>query len=156
MKINLSSLGNYSIPFEQYTHKWIFTDKFGIPATADEKIEITPLTAEAATFLWEHEMNKRVQSTPEFFKNESTFESQKADWQAIKNYLFNLEIPPFRKVFVSSKPDVAFILTWKLLIKFSQRIFTESDKAVWDLTLNWKMEFDNKGMFTFGKNFIES
>lgn len=52
------------------------------------------------------------------------------------------------------QPDTAFVLTWKMVIKYAHRLFWGCDLTVWDKTLNWKLEFHHDGEFTFGKDLI--
>jgi hypothetical protein len=68
--------------------------------------------------------------------------------------LYNLGIPFGQKVFISQNPDIGFVLTWKMVIKYSHRLFWANDQTVWDKTMNWKLEFHHDGEFTFGKDLI--
>jgi hypothetical protein len=68
--------------------------------------------------------------------------------------IYNLGIPFSQKVYIAQQPDTAFVLTWKMVIKYSHRLFWANDQTVWDKTLNWKLEFHHDGEFTFGKDLI--
>jgi len=47
-----------------------------------------------------------------------------------------------------------FVLTWKIIIKYSDELFFGSDELIWDKTLNWVLFFDHNDIFYFGKNRI--
>ena len=154
MTISLDNIEEYNVPFESYLSKWIFTDENGQFASKEHQDQIFPLTKEASIFLWDYEMKLRIESTEKYFKTLTIFNSEFSDQQAIKKYLYNLGIPFSQKVFIAFEPDTAFVLTWKMVIKYSHRIFWANDQTVWDRTLNWKLEFHHDGEFTFGKDLI--
>ncbi|MEO9477104.1 MAG: hypothetical protein ABJG41_16280 [Cyclobacteriaceae bacterium] len=154
MTISLDNIEEFGLPLDEYIAKWIFTDENDQLASKEHQDQIFPLTKEAANFLWDYEMKHGIESSDKYYKTVSTFNSEFSDQQTIKKYLYNLGIPFSQKVFIAQQPDTGFVLTWKMVIKYSHNLFFAHDQTVWDKTLNWKLEFHHDGEFTFGKDLI--
>lgn len=154
MTISLDNIEEFKVHLDDYISKWIFTDENDHLASKEHQDQIFPLTKEAANFLWDYEMKLGIESSDMYYKTVTTFNSEFSDQQTIKKYLYNLGIPFSHKVYIAQQPDTAFVLTWKMVIKYSHRLFWANDQAVWDKTLNWKLEFQHDGEFTFGKDLI--
>lgn len=154
MSISLENIEQYTIPFKNFISNWIFTDENDEPASIEHQDQISILTKEAANFLWNYEIKLAISSSEKYFKNVSKFNSEFSNQKSIKKYLFNLGIPFNQKVYIAHQPDTAFILTWKMVIKYSHRLFFAHDQIVSDRTLNWMLEFHHDGEFTFGKDLI--
>jgi hypothetical protein len=154
MIVSLDNIEEFKVPLDNYISKWIFTDENDQLASIEHQDQIFPLTKEAANFLWDYEMKLGIQSSDKYYKKVTTFNSEFSDQQTIKKYLYNLGIPFDQKTFIAQQPDTAFVLTWKMIIKYSHNLFFGHDQAVWDKTLNWKLEFHHDGEFTFGKDLI--
>lgn len=154
MNVSLDNIEEFKVPLDNYISNWIFTDEDDQLASKEHQDQIFPLTKEAANFLWDYEMKLGIESSDKYYKTVTTFNSEFSDHQTIKKYLFNLGIPFSHKVFIAQQPDTAFVLTWKMVIKYSHRLFWANDQTVWDKTLNWKLEFHHNGEFTFGKDLI--
>ena len=154
MNISLENIEDFNVPLDNYISKWIFTDENNNLASQEHQDQIFPLTKEAANFLWKYEMNIGISSSEKYYKTVTTFNSNFSNQETIKKYLYSLGIPFKQKVYILMQPDTAFILTWKMVIKYSHRLFFANDQAVWDKTLNWKLEFHHDGEFTFGKDLI--
>lgn len=154
MKIDLENIEQSSISLKEFDRKWLFTDEDGNLASKEHQDQIFILTKEASIFLWDVESEYGILSSEKYFKNISNFDSSFSDNKEIKKYLYNLGVPFDHKVFISMQPTSGFVLTWKMVIKYSHRIFWANDQTVWDKTLNWKLEFHHDGEFTFGKDYI--
>ncbi|MDR3678431.1 MAG: DUF2947 family protein [Flavipsychrobacter sp.] len=154
MGFSLENIEEFKIPLDDYISKWIFTDENEQLASKEHQDQIFPLTKEAANFLWDHEVKIGIICSEKFFKNISAFDGGSSGQQTIKKYLYNLGIPFSQKVFIAQQPDTAFVLTWKMVIKYSHNLFFAHDQIVWDRTLNWQLEFHHDGLFTFGRDFI--
>jgi len=154
MKISLENIEQFSVPMEDYISNWIFTDENENPASNEHKDQIFPLNKEAAKYLWDYDMNLGIDCSEKFFKTISTFDSSTKDRLAIKKYLYNLGIPFDQRVFIAMQPDTGFILTWKMVIKYSHNLFFAYDQVVRDNSLNWELDFHHNGLFTFGKDRI--
>ena len=154
MTLSLDNLEEFQVPLDEYIAKWIFTDENDQLASKEHQDQIFALTKEASNFLWDFEMKLGIGCSDRYYKSVSTFNSEFSDQQTIKKYLYNLGIPFSQKVFIAQQPDTGFVLTWKMVIKYSHRLFWAYDQPVWDKTLNWKLEFHHDGEFTFGKDLI--
>lgn len=154
MTISLYNLEEFKVPLENYISKWIFTDEKNELASKKHQDQIFPLTKEAASFLWDYEMKLGIQCSEKYFKKVTTFNSQFSNQRTIKKYLYNLGIPFDQKVFIAQQPEIAFLLTWKMVIKYSHNLFFANDQIVRDRTLNWQLEFHHEGVFSFGKDLI--
>lgn len=154
MTLSLDNIEEFEVPMDDYIAKWIFTDENDQLASKEHQDQIFVLTKEAANFLWDFEMKLRIECSDKFYKSVSTFNSEFSDQQTIKKYLYNLGIPFSQKVFIAHQPDTGFVLTWKMVIKYSHNLFFAHDQSVWDRTINWKLEFHHDGEFTFGKDLI--
>ncbi len=154
MEIELDNIEQFSIPLTEFIGKWIFTDENGDLASKEHQDQIWVLTKEAAQFLWNSESKFGIICSEKYFKNISVFDSRFSNNKEVKKYLYNLGIPFKQKVFISMQPDFGFVLTWKMVIKYSHNLFWANDQTVWDKTLNWKMEFHHDGEFTYGKDYI--
>jgi hypothetical protein len=88
----------------------------------------------------------------EHFKHTFEFYSGNSSNEAVKKWLYQLGIPFEQKVFWIDQPLWGFILTWKMIIKFSDDLFFGSDAVVWDRTLNWCLNYDHNCIFHFGKD----
>ncbi len=120
----------------------------------EHKDQIIVLNKEASLFLWKFESESKIVCFKQYFKSVATFKGASVDHQAIKKYLYQLGIPFGQKVFVAFQPDNGFVLTWKMVIKYSQHLFWAHDQTVWDKTMNWRLEYHHDGEFTFGKDLI--
>jgi len=154
MLIDLDNIVQFSIPMDEFKGNWLFTDENNIPASEEHQDQIRILTTEAAEFLWNFEMSSVLVCSEENYKDITVFDSQYSNQKKIKIYLYDLGIPFKQKVFMPMQPHTGFVLTWKMVIKYAHTLFSASDQAVWDKTLNWKLEYHHDGEFAFGKNVI--
>jgi hypothetical protein len=155
MQLGLDTIEYYSLPIEEDICKWIFKDENGNEPTEEHKDQITVLNKEASLFLWKLESSSQIVCSERHFKSITTFQGGYVGaGQAVKKYLYQLGIPFRQKVFVAFQPDHGYVLTWKMVIKYSHRLFWAHDQTVWDKTMNWKLEYHHDGEFTFGKNLI--
>ncbi|MBO6185107.1 MAG: hypothetical protein J6O88_10565 [Chryseobacterium sp.] len=154
MKITLDDIEQFSVPLEDYVSNWIFMDENDKLAPAEHQDQIFALTKEAANFLWDFDMQLGIDCSEKYFKVITIFESGTAKTAEIKKFLYNLGIPFSHKVFIAMQPDTGFVLTWKMVIKYSHNLFFGYDQVVRDRTLNWALQFDHDDIFTFGKDII--
>jgi hypothetical protein len=90
------------------------------------------------------------------YKNTSEFYSGTSSDQEVKKWLYNLGIPFSQKVFWIDQPQTGFVLTWKMIIKYSEDLFFGSDAVIWDKTLNWCLNYHHDDMFHFGKDRLDN
>lgn len=154
MNVSLDNIEEFKVPLNEYISKWLFTDENDQLASIEHQDQIFLLTKEAANFLWDYETKLGIQCSHKYYKTVTTYNSSFDEGQTIKKYLYNLGIPFSQKVFIAQQPDIGFVLTWKMVIKYAHRLFWANDQIVWDKSLNWKLEFHHDGEFTFGKDMI--
>jgi hypothetical protein len=156
--MNIENLETEIIELDEHRMKWLFELEEGVLPSAEYRDQIFPLNVKAANFLWQYESDLRLgdflTSIDEKFKEIRAFEFSKNKDKELKKWLFNLGIPFSNKVYVSIQPDSGFILTWKMLIKYSSNLFFAYDLIIWDKTLNWILFYDHNDVFKFGMNRI--
>jgi len=154
MKINLENILQFTIPFCDYKGNWIFRDENDELASKEHQDQILILNKEASNYLWDFEMGLNIDCSEKYFNQISRFDCGFKNVNQIKKYLYNLGIPFGQHVFISMQPDFGFLLTWKMVIKYSHNLFNCYDQSVWDKTLNWRLEYHHDELFTFGKDYI--
>lgn len=156
MKLSLDNIKDFAVPLDLSIIGQFFTDEDNLIPTDEHKDQIFLFKKDASRFLWDFEHKVLgIEANPEFYKTVSTYDSNNKERAEIKKYLYNLEIPFKNWVFIAEQPYLGFLLTWKMVVKYSSGIFNE-DQTVWDKTLNWKLEYHHDGIFTFGKDLIYS
>lgn len=153
-KITLENIEQFSVPLDDHVVKWMFIDEQEESTPAGHKDQIFPLTEQAARYLWNFEMQLGIDCSEKYFKTITTFDSSSADKATVKKYLYNLGIPFSQKVFIAMQPDLGFVMTWKMVIKYAHHLFFASDQIVRDKTLNWVLQFHHDDVYTFGKDYI--
>jgi len=156
-QITLDNIHTFTIPLSEHSLKWKFEDESG-QLSEEFKDQIIPLTSEASIFLWNFQNTQKylgaIPTMGKYYKEWREFSFGEHDSQKVKKWLFEREIPFDRKVFWVTQPQWGFILTWKMVIKFSDDIFLGSNELIWDRTLNWALIYDHNDVFYFGKNRI--
>ena len=153
-RITLENVHTFSVPLSQHSLRWIFEQEDS-PLSAEFQDQIVPLTAEAARFLWnfrspEHYVGS-FDEMGKYFKEHAGLANKSRDNQQLKKWLYARGIPFDRKVFWSTQPEEAFVLSWKMVIKFSARLFFANDEVIWDKSLNWVLVYDHNDVFHFGR-----
>ncbi len=54
-----------------------------------------------------------------------------------KKWLYQRGIPLGHKVLVPINPKLAFVMNWKMVIKYYDSLFQFNRQLIWDKTLNW-------------------
>ncbi len=154
-KITLENVHTFSIPLSEHPLKWKLEDD-DTELSAEFEDQIIALTADASKFLWNFESTQRylgsISAIGKYFNEQDELSFGENESQKVKKWLYEKGIPFDQKVFWITQPDSGFILTWKMVIKFSDDIFFGSDEVIWDKTLNWCLIFDHNDIFYFGKN----
>jgi len=154
-KITLENVHTFSVPLPEHPLSWKFEDED--KQLSDEfKDQIIPLTSEASNFLWEFEGTQRylrsVAALKEYFNEHNDLSFGEDNTQKTKKWLYARGIPFDQRVFWLHQPDAGFVLTWKMIIKFSEELFFSSDEVIWDRTLNWALIYDHNETLHFGQN----
>ncbi|RNC83168.1 MAG: hypothetical protein ED557_10680 [Balneola sp.] len=153
-KITLNNLFEFSTSLESHSLKWMFEDANGLIST-EFLDQIIPLNNNASQYLWNVERTQKqfhsIANIKKYFKKHS--ELKFANKEKTKKWLYQRGIPFDRQVFWVSQPDSGFIMTWKMIIKFSENLFFAHDVLVWDQSLNWILLFSHDDIFCFGEEF---
>ena len=153
--ITLENIHTFSIPLEKHPLKWKFVD-IDKKLSAEFEDQIIALTSEASKFLWNFESTQKylssISSIGKYFNEQNELSFGENDSQKVKKWLFERGIPFDQKVFWVTQPEWGFILTWKMVIKFSDELFFSTDELIWDKTLNWALIYDHNDVFYFAKN----
>lgn len=157
--ITLQNVEQFSTSLLEHQLKWMFEDTQGNGISAEVKSQIIPLQREAAQFLLDfrntqHYLNTQIYKESNFEKKPETFVSKKQSPEVIKRWLYERNIPLDRKVFWVNQLNVAFVMTWKMVIKFSDILFFGTDEVLWDKTMNWELSFKSSEVFHFVDNLM--
>lgn len=158
-KITLDNIEQFSVSLLEHHLRWMFksTKDNRIPQAVED--QIIPLDPEAVQFLSDF-INKQNSLTQELLfgeklnRKETTFTAKERTKGEIKNWLTERNIPLDRKVFWMNQLDVAFVITWKMVIKFSDVLFFGTNETLWDSTMNWTLTFEPDEVFRFTDNLM--
>jgi hypothetical protein len=154
--IPITDLKNHLIPIDNHIMRWMFEDENGI-ISEESKDQIWGISPEMSQTLWDYETQVQIfndyPKLTKFFKEVETFDASTKSDKEIKKWLHKRGIKYSTKVFDIHQPDTGFLLTWKMVIKHYEILYS-SDALFWDLTLNWGLICHHDGLFTFGKNRI--
>jgi hypothetical protein len=154
MELDFDNIIKFSLPLDTDTINQFFVDEDGKMPAKEHEDQIFVFKNEASKFLWDFEHKvSRLESNPKFYKTITSFNSDGKSMSEIKKYLYNLGIPFSNWVFIAEQPNLGFMLTWKMVIKYCSGLFFDDYQQIWDKTLNWKLEY-NHGQFTYGKDLI--
>ena len=143
--------------------KWIFTldEEPSFDELSNEwKDQITFLDKETTKKLKNYKKLFRL-STNKFdqiYKDYHVFKTHENQKKQTKKKLYNLPIKFDKKVFVfiESDYDIAFVMTWKIVIKYFTGI-SNFKATIWDETLNWSLEsIHDINVVSFGIHRIEN
>ncbi|MEL7118310.1 MAG: hypothetical protein AAFO07_02685 [Bacteroidota bacterium] len=158
MKPSLDNIEAFSIPLLEHPLKWKFEEGEGSGVSPEFEDQIIPLNEEGTHFLWKFFNSQKIFRDkfikPEYFtKREEYFSGDKSE-EEVKKWLYNRGIPFDNKVFWVPQPKWGFVLTWKMVIKFSHELFFGTNELIWDRTLNWVLTYDHNEAFYFAKDRI--
>jgi hypothetical protein len=69
----------------------------------------------------------------------------------VKKWLFNCQIPFKREVFLITDSENVILTTWKIVVKYSDLIFTDGYAIVFDESINWCLYNEGKQLY-FGRD----
>ena len=157
--ITLENVENFSTSLCTHHLKWMFESIEENKIPEEVEAQIIPLQPEAAQFLLDfretqNHLNNELFKDAKCDKQEDTFVTKKKTQEEIKRWLYQKNIPLDRKVFWVNGLNVAFVLTWKMVIKFSDVLFFGTNEILWDKTMNWVLSFDASEVFYFEDNLM--
>ena len=158
-QISLQNIENFSVNLNDHPLKWIFEEENNI-LSQEFADQIIPLNEDAARFLWTFERTQKILNTafptPDHFKNIVEFSSVDKTNEQVKKWLYHRGIKFDNKVFWAPDVKWAFVLTWKMVIKFANKLFFGNDEVIWDKTLNWVLFFNHNDIYFFGQDRIHN
>ena len=125
-------------------------DKLPRPEYLDQ---IFPLNASASSFLWKYsdliKLGRYAPDSGRYFRSHKRLVFGNGMERDVKKWLFQCGVPFDTPVFIPFQPDVAFAMTWKMLIRYSADLFFGHDLVVWDASTNWALYYDHNDVFYF-------
>lgn len=157
--ITLENVENFSTSLLEHHLRWMFESIEENKIPEEVEAQIIPLRPEAAQFLLDFRntqnyLNEELFKDAKCCKQEDTFVSKKKTQEEVKRWLYEKNIPLDRKVFWVNGLNVAFVLTWKMVIKFSDILFFGTEEILWDKSMNWTLSFDSNEVFNFVDNLM--
>jgi hypothetical protein len=154
--ISLENIDNFVISFDQvHTNRFIFEDKNGnIPLEVQD--QVLPLNDEVVIFLRKFEETQKILShypSKKYFKTIEEFRFSVLNEEKIKEWLYKRGIS-FDHQVIWRDGTTAFLMSWKMIIRFSDDILVGKDGLIWDKTLNWTLGFEHNGILFWGKDRI--
>jgi hypothetical protein len=162
--IDLHNIKNFTIDRpDEGTIFWSAKEFDSLPETHREQILFLDKTASEYIYefssaahlmtggVWDPFAKGNFKTVEEFSDFSRTEESK----QRLKKWLFNRQISFSTWVFVLfNGNDGPMLMTWKMLIKYSDDLFIMDDVMVFDSTLNWCLFFFHEDKIFFGKDNI--
>jgi len=155
-KVTLENIEEFAIPLSTHILKWKFELEEEQELYKEFEDQIIPLNDKASAFLWDFEFSQKflfLDNSDYFKETDYIFAGAKTS-EEVKKWLYQRGIKFDTKVIWTSSKNHAFVLTWKMVIKFWDGIFFASDEIIWDKTLNWVLNSHHDGVLDFSKNRI--
>jgi hypothetical protein len=158
--IDFQNLREHSTAFPPYSFLGSAAEAAALPAEHRDQIHF--LDAEASRFVAQYLDASYMQrgtlgplsSWPfraGYFKHLETLPDARP--AVLKKWLYERGIPFRHEVLLlGGTGSQEVLLTWKMVIKYADRIFRAHDWLVFDQTLYWALFFDPHGLFTFGRD----
>lgn len=154
----LDDLVSHTVPLIGYPMSHVFLSEEGAPPSPEHLDQIIPLDAKAAKALWDFEAKVKLTSfSPDsckYFQSSEKLVFREDQEQVVKKWLYERDLPFSTKCFLCFQPDIAFILTWKIVIHYSAGLFFGHDVVAWDRSLNWALYYDHNDVLHFAKDRI--
>ena len=152
--ISFENLKENSVDFPNvWTFLWSPEEAQKIPE--EHKDQIFFLNEKASGFISEYFESSKISDNwvepinKHYFQNIQKFKPNTAE--DLKKWLFNRKIPFDNFVFLNlDRSNHIVMLTWKMVIKYTEGIFFSEDVFIFDKSLNWCLFFSHDDEFTFG------
>ncbi|WP_338814623.1 hypothetical protein V9L05_05070 [Bernardetia sp. Wsw4-3y2] len=155
-EITLENIEEFAIPLSTHILKWKFELEDERELYKEFKDQIIPLNDKASAFLWDFEFSQKFLflDNSDYFKETDCIFADAKTREEVKKWLYQRGIKFDTKVIWTCSKNHAFVLTWKMIIKFWDGIFFASDEIIWDKTLNWVLNSHHEGVLYFSKDRI--
>jgi hypothetical protein len=157
MKISFENIQDHVLSLDQspFENWMVDAAKHNIPPAHIQLIQ--PLDKEAAKFLSDFisstNLHAQVPFKKGFFRTvEKTF-VQVNNQADIKKWLYRRGLKFDKTVYLSWQPDLAAIVPWKMIVKYSEEFAGGGDDlTIFDASLNWAILFYHEGDVFFATN----
>lgn len=156
--ISFDNIKEYSIEFPQvWTFLWSPEEADKIPL--EHKDQIFFMNKGATSFLSSYLENNLfpLYYEPKIFPfkakqqfKEDQFIIENNNKSELSKWLYNRGIPFDHYVFVyPDRSGYAVMMTWKMIMKYSEGLFFAEDLYIFDRTSNWLLSFDHNDILSF-------
>ena len=150
----ISDLIKESIDLESHPMNWLFEDDQANSPSKEHADQIFALNEQASLFLSKYQDLVVLPASEKYFRDLTELEFGEGMSQEVKKWLYQRDLKFDNLVYLSFQPKVAFVMTWKMAIHYSDSLFFGRDLVVWDKTLNWVLYYNHNDFFQFAKNRI--
>lgn len=148
--MDLKSLKEYTIQFDQFPLHWRFDDESYAKLNQIHLDQIKPIVPKAVRFLWRY--SSEITKNLILRQNFNCFREISVEDETLKKWLFHTGLAFQKDVYIVWQPDTAVITKWKIFVKFFDDFYYSSDEIlIFDNSLNWGLLIHN-GKVIFGSN----
>ncbi|MBL7704218.1 MAG: hypothetical protein JNM21_01610 [Taibaiella sp.] len=160
--ISFKNIQTYTTGFPTTQYSFLGTPEEARNIPPEHKDQIFFLSEEATQFLSAYLDSSRMLTGPlwnpfneRYFKTIDEFELTIDREAELKKWLYNKPIPFDHFVFMHSNwGDQVVMLTWKMVIKYWDGLFSGHDLVLFDQTLNWGLFYFHEDFLYFGSDKI--
>jgi len=158
MKIGFDNINEQIIPIEKFQLKWRFIEEQYDKLPEIHLEQLKPLNNDASKFIWDYilssGMHNEMPFKKDFYKTVDKARILDTNENEIKNWLYQRGLPFEKEVLLSWQPNVAMMVSWKILIKYfdSFHYGSSDDLTIIDQSLNWAILFYHEDEIYFGTN----
>lgn len=160
--ITFDNIKTYATGFPTVAYSFLGTPEEAHNIPPEHKDQIFFLNEEASRFVAAYLDGSRMLTGPlwkpfneKYFKTINAFEVTIDCEEELKKWLYHKPIAFDHFVFMySSWSDQVVMLTWKMVIKYWDGLFSGHDLALFDQTLNWGLFYFHEDFLYFGSDKI--
>jgi hypothetical protein len=141
----IEDVKNHSIKFDES----FFAQevKAGNLLSVEDRAQIIQLDKTASAFLWNYQslsfpMSHGLEDT---FATVQTWDRRVSTVDESRKWLQQLSVPLENQVFVLIHPNLAFIISWNMVIKYYRSVLNLNRQLIWDRSLNWCLYYYEDG-----------
>ena len=150
MIMDLKSLKECTMPFDQFSLHWRFDDESYKKLNQIHLDQIKPTVPKAAKFLWQY--GSEITENLRLRQNFNCFREINVEDETIKKWLFHTGLAFQKDIYIVWQTDTAVITKWKIFVKFFNDFYYFPDEiSIFDSSLNWGLLIHN-GKIVFGSN----
>jgi len=156
MKIGFDNIREHIVSINDFKLKRRFNDPAHDLLPKIHLEQLKPLDEAGAKFLWDFisntNLHKDIPFKRDFFTTIDKAIITDTNESQIRKWLYQRGLPFDKEVFLSYQPNIAIIVSWKLLIKYFDCFYysVADDLTVIDESLNWALLFFHEDEIYFG------